>query len=161
MSLLFCEVKGDVVVNQQLGWKFLVPSTSIKMQSLGRRDDIIYGLDVGRTTDKPMKITGLPASHWIALCPYVCVSARGCGIGSEHAMNSSDSSLGCTSHAAYHDFPISSCHNVRTVRGAPNTGPRSCVAVLIESRIQSLGQKPQSETTIPKISNLYTLSLEP
>ena len=35
------KVKGEICINPELGMKFLVPSTSIKISTPGRSDDIV------------------------------------------------------------------------------------------------------------------------
>ena len=67
------KVKGDICIDPHLGMKFLVPSTSIKISALGRSDDIVYGLDVGRTTARAMKTPGLSAVVWSPRCARVCL----------------------------------------------------------------------------------------
>ncbi|CAE7364289.1 unnamed protein product, partial [Symbiodinium sp. CCMP2456] len=57
--LLRCEVKGNLCIDPLLGKKMRLPFASIKARKQGKRDDLGYGIDVVRTTTRPMKTPGL------------------------------------------------------------------------------------------------------
>ena len=57
-QILHCEVKGNLCIDPLLGNKMVLPFASIKARKQGKCNDLGYGIDVVRTTTRPMKTPG-------------------------------------------------------------------------------------------------------
>ena len=56
------KVKGNVCIDPALGDKMVLPYTSIKVRKQGRCDDLQYGIDVVRTSDRAMTAMKTPGA---------------------------------------------------------------------------------------------------
>ena len=66
---LHCEVKGNLCIDPLLGKKMVLPFQSIKARKQGKCNDLGYGIDVVRTTTRPMKTPGAwPVGTFISEC---------------------------------------------------------------------------------------------
>ena len=75
MPSFLSKVKGNFCIDPSLGNKVVLPDTSVKIRKQGRCDELQYGIDVVRTTDRAMKSPGAVLVDIVVQDMSTCIAA--------------------------------------------------------------------------------------